>query len=79
MNGDFGDFGRVRREVVVEGAEEAAINDQTVWKEYGSKGKPGAAGRLPRQWARYHAQQWPTPLLQRLLRDDRPTPRLSRA
>ena len=84
--GAFGSIGRIRREVVIEGTEEPAITEQTVWKEYEFKGKPGAVRRLPRQWAPYHlrldwlmwfaaispgyAQPWLTPFLQRLLRND---------
>ena len=92
--GAFGSIGRVRREVVIEGTDDATITAQTVWKEYDFKGKPGAVRRLPRQWAPYHlrldwlmwfaaispgyAQPWLIPLLQRLLRNDRPTIRLLR-
>ncbi len=92
--GAFGSIGRVRREVVIEGTDEARITGQTLWKEYEFKGKPGAVRRLPRQWAPYHlrldwlmwfaaispgyAQPWLRPLLQRLLRNDRPTLRLLR-
>lgn len=92
--GAFGSIGRVRREVVIEGTEEAVLTDQTVWREYEFKGKPGAVRRIPRQWAPYHlrldwlmwfaaispgyAQPWFTPFLQRLLRNDRPTLRLLR-
>jgi len=92
--GAFGAIGRVRREVVIEGTDEQRLTPQTVWKEYGFKGKPGAPRRLPRQWAPYHlrldwlmwfaaispgyAQQWLMPLLERLLRNDRPTLRLLR-
>src|ERR1700744_2011020 len=92
--GAFGSIGRVRREVVIEGTDDATITAQTVWKEYDFKGKPGAVRRLPRQWAPYHlrldwlmwfaaispgyAQPWLIPLLQRLLRNDRPTLRLLR-
>ncbi|OCB29307.1 hypothetical protein A5674_15025 [Mycobacterium malmoense] len=92
--GAFGSIGRTRREVVIEGTAEAHLGDQTVWKEYQFKGKPGAVRRLPRQWAPYHlrldwlmwfaaispsyAQPWLTPFLQRLLRNDRPTLRLLR-
>ncbi|OBF02890.1 hypothetical protein A5730_23170 [Mycobacterium sp. ACS4054] len=92
--GAFGSIGRVRREVVIEGTDEAHLTNQTVWKEYEFKGKPGAMRRLPRQWAPYHlrldwlmwfaaispgyAQPWLTPFLQRLLRNDRPTLRLLR-
>ncbi|GAA4532074.1 lipase maturation factor family protein [Mycobacterium paraffinicum] len=92
--GAFGSIGRIRREVVIEGTEDTRLSDQTVWKEYEFKGKPGAVGRLPRQWAPYHlrldwlmwfaaispgyAQPWLTPFLQRLLRNDRNTLRLLR-
>ncbi len=92
--GAFGSIGRVRREVVIEGTDEPRITHQTVWQEYGFKGKPGAVNRLPRQWAPYHlrldwlmwfaaispgyAQPWLTPFLQRLLRNDPPTLRLLR-
>ena len=92
--GAFGAIGRVRREVVIEGTDEQRLTPQTVWKEYGFKGKPGAPRRLPRQWAPYHlrldwlmwfaaispgyAQQWLMPLLHRLLCNDRPTLRLLR-
>ncbi|MGD1283771.1 lipase maturation factor family protein [Mycobacterium seoulense] len=92
--GAFGSIGRVRHEVVIEGTDDARLTDQTAWKEYEFKGKPGAVGRLPRQWAPYHlrldwlmwfaaispayAQPWLTPFLQRLLRNDRPTLRLLR-
>ena len=92
--GAFGSIGRVRREVVIEGTAEATIGEQTIWKEYEFRGKPGAVRRLPRQWAPYHlrldwmmwfaaispdyAQPWLTPFLQRLLRNDPPTLRLLR-
>jgi hypothetical protein len=92
--GAFGSIGRIRREVVIEGTEDPSITKQTVWKEYGFKGKPGDVRRLPRQWAPYHlrldwlmwfaaispgyAQPWLTPFLQQLLRNDRPTLRLLR-
>jgi len=92
--GAFGTIGRIRREVVIEGTDDATITAQTVWKEYDFKGKPGAVRRLPRQWAPYHlrldwlmwfaaispgyAQPWLIPLLQRLLHNDRTTLRLLR-
>ncbi|OBF82646.1 hypothetical protein A5791_04215 [Mycobacterium sp. 852002-51163_SCH5372311] len=90
--GAFGSVGRTRREVVIEGTDEARITSQTIWKEYGFKGKPGAVRRLPRQWAPYHlrldwlmwfaaispgyALPWLQPFLERLLRNDRSTLRL---
>jgi hypothetical protein len=92
--GAFGVIGRVRREVVIEGTDEAGLSLQTVWQEYEFKGKPGAVRRLPRQWAPYHlrldwlmwfaaispayAQEWLVPLLERLLSNDRSTLRLLR-
>lgn len=92
--GAFGSIGRIRREVVVEGTDDEHLTDQTVWREYEFKGKPGGVRRLPRQWAPYHlrldwlmwfaaispgyAQPWLRPFLQRLLRNDRPTLRLLR-
>jgi hypothetical protein len=92
--GAFGSIGRIRHEVVIEGTDEERLSPQTVWKEYVFKGKPGDVRRLPRQWAPYHlrldwlmwfaaispayAQPWLTPLLQRLLRNDRATLRLLR-
>lgn len=92
--GAFGSIGRIRREVVIEGTDDDQLSDQTVWREYEFKGKPGGPRRLPRQWAPYHlrldwlmwfaaispgyAQPWLRPFLQRLLRNDRPTLRLLR-
>ncbi|HEX7323438.1 MAG TPA: lipase maturation factor family protein [Mycobacterium sp.] len=92
--GAFGTVGRTRGEVVVEGTDEPQITEQTVWKEYEFKGKPGAPGRLPAQWAPYHlrldwlmwfaaisptyAQSWREAFLVRLLQNDRATLRLLR-
>ena len=94
MQGQRDELGRVRREVVIEGTNEAQLSLQTGWKEYEFKGKPGAVRRLPRQWAPYHlrldwlmwfaaispayAQEWLGPLLERLLRNDRAALRLLR-
>jgi len=90
--GAFGSIGRTRREVVIEGTDEAAITEGTVWKEYEFKGKPGAVRRLPRQWAPYHlrldwlmwfaaispqyAYSWLQPFMLRLLQNDAATLRL---
>src|ERR1700759_4891479 len=49
--GAFGSMGRARREVVIEGTDAPTITEQTVWKEYEFKGKPGDLRRHPRQWA----------------------------
>jgi hypothetical protein len=92
--GAFGSIGRTRREVVIEGTDEPAITEQTVWKEYEFKGKPGAVRRLPRQWAPYHlrldwlmwfaaispqfADAWLQPFMLQLLQNDAATLRLLR-
>ncbi|HEU4362967.1 MAG TPA: lipase maturation factor family protein [Mycobacterium sp.] len=92
--GAFGSVGRTRREVVLEGTDEREITDETVWKEYELKGKPGAVNRLPGQWAPYHlrldwlmwfaaispmyAQSWRDALMLRLLKNDSATLRLLR-
>lgn len=92
--GAFGSIGRIRREVVIEGTDEPDITDQTLWKEYEFKGKPGAVGRLPRQWAPYHlrldwmmwfaaisptyGRSWFAGLLERLLLGDPATLKLLR-
>ncbi len=52
--GAFGSVGRIRHEVVIEGTDEREITDDTVWKEYGFKAKPGDPQRLPPQVAPYH-------------------------
>ncbi|MGW0393461.1 lipase maturation factor family protein [Streptomyces sp. NPDC003042] len=52
--GAFGSVGRVRHEVVIEGTDEQEIADDTVWKEYGFKAKPGDPRHLPPQVAPYH-------------------------
>lgn len=90
--GAFGSIGRTRREVVIEGTDEPTITENTVWKEYQFKGKPGSVRRLPGQWAPYHlrldwlmwfaaisphyAYPWLRVLLVRLLENDPPTVRL---
>jgi len=92
--GAFGSIGRTRREVVIEGTDEPTITEQTVWKEYEFKGKPGAVRRLPRQCAPYHlrldwlmwfaaispqyAYSWLQPFMLRLLQNDAATLRLLR-
>ena len=92
--GAFGTIGRTRREVVIEGTDEPEVSDETVWKEYEFKGKPGAVRRVPAQWAPYHlrldwlmwfaaisphyAYPWLRPFMLRLLQNDPATLRLLR-
>lgn len=92
--GAFGTVGRTRSEVVIEGTDDPEITDETVWREYDFKGKPGSVRRLPRQWAPYHlrldwlmwfaaisplyAQPWRAAFVVRLLQNDAPTLRLLR-
>ncbi|MFC9994855.1 lipase maturation factor family protein [Nocardia sp. NPDC127526] len=92
--GAFGTVGRIRHEVAIEGTRDAEVTDDTVWEEYGFKGKPGAPQRMPRQWAPYHlrldwlmwfaaispsyARPWLGAFLHRLLENDPDTLRLLR-
>ncbi|MGA8544835.1 MAG: lipase maturation factor family protein [Mycobacterium sp.] len=92
--GAFGTVGRTRREVVIEGTDEPKLTDQTVWKEYEFKGKPGSVRRAPPQWAPYHlrldwlmwfaaisphyAYPWLRPFMVQLLQNDPATLRLLR-
>lgn len=92
--GAFGTIGRVRYEVVFEGTAEEHVTDETIWREYEFKGKPGAVDRWPRQWAPYHlrldwlmwfaalspsyARTWLLPFVVRLLDNDPDTLRLLR-
>jgi len=55
--GSYGAFGSVTRrryEVVLEGTDESELTEQTLWREYELKGKPGDPTQRPRQWAPYH-------------------------
>jgi Lipase maturation factor len=90
--GAFGAVTRVRREIVLEGTEEAVPGPATVWKEYQFKAKPGDPRRRPRQVAPYHlrldwllwfaamappsAHPWMATLVTRLLENDPATTRL---
>ncbi|MGW2650076.1 lipase maturation factor family protein [Streptomyces sp. NPDC001393] len=92
--GAFGSVSRVRYEVVIEGTDEPDLTDQTRWKEYEFRGKPGDRRRLPPQVAPYHlrldwlmwfaalspayAAEWFVTLLVRLLDNDTATLRLLR-
>jgi hypothetical protein len=67
--GSYGAFGSVtkdRNEIVLEGTEAPELTDDTLWREYEFKGKPGDPRRRPRQWAPYHLRldwlMWFVPL-----------------
>jgi len=93
--GAFGSVNRSRQEVVIEGTAARVLTPDTVWKEYEFRGKPGDVRRMPRQFAPYHlrldwmmwfagisaayAGSWFTPLVGKLLVNDRATLKLLRA
>ncbi|MGW2325879.1 lipase maturation factor family protein [Streptomyces sp. NPDC001700] len=93
--GAFGSVNRSRQEVVIEGTDEPVLTPDTVWKEYEFRGKPGDVRRMPRQFAPYHlrldwmmwfagissayAGSWFTPLVGKLLVNDRATLKLLRS
>ena len=52
--GAFGSVTKTRYEIVIEGTEEEAVREQTKWREYEFKAKPGNPKRPPRQIAPYH-------------------------
>ncbi|HWG19683.1 MAG TPA: lipase maturation factor family protein [Terracidiphilus sp.] len=52
--GAFGNVGKERYEIVIEGASDRVLTPQTQWREYGFKGKPGDPMRMPPQVAPYH-------------------------
>lgn len=52
--GAFGSVTKIRYEIVIEGTDEPAVSEQTVWKEYEFKAKPGNPRRRPPQIAPYH-------------------------
>ncbi|MFI6544616.1 lipase maturation factor family protein [Streptomyces prunicolor] len=92
--GAFGTVGRVRHEVVIEGTTDAVPREDSDWREYEFRGKPGDPRRWPRQFAPYHlrldwmmwfaalspgyAEPWFGALVERLLENDRDTLRLLR-
>ncbi|MDX3312517.1 lipase maturation factor family protein [Streptomyces sp. ME08-AFT2] len=92
--GAFGSVSRIRYEVVVEGTLDAVPREDSDWREYGFKGKPGDPRRWPRQFAPYHlrldwmmwfaalspayAGAWFGALVERLLENDRDTLKLLR-
>lgn len=52
--GAFGTVTKLRIEIVVEGTLDDEPDDDSDWREYAFRGKPGDVRRLPRQWAPYH-------------------------
>ena len=52
--GAFGSITKERREIVIEGTDEAEITGATRWRAYEFKGKPGDPWRMPVQIAPYH-------------------------
>ncbi|MEU6356288.1 lipase maturation factor family protein [Streptomyces sp. NPDC047072] len=52
--GAFGTVNRLRHEVVVEGTADDPPREDSDWREYEFKGKPGDPRRWPRQFAPYH-------------------------
>jgi hypothetical protein len=52
--GAFGNVGKERYEIVIEGTGERVITPHTEWREYGFKAKPGDPMRMPPQVAPYH-------------------------
>jgi hypothetical protein len=52
--GAFGQVGRERYEIVIEGTSDGVITPATEWREYAFKAKPGDLKRLPPQVAPYH-------------------------
>ncbi|WP_409234615.1 lipase maturation factor family protein [Streptomyces sp. PA5.6] len=93
--GAFGSVNRVRQEIVIEGTADTVPREDSDWRAYEFKGKPGDVHRWPRQFAPYHlrldwmmwfaglspayARSWFGPLVERLLDDDRDTLRLLRS
>ncbi|MFJ9742089.1 lipase maturation factor family protein [Streptomyces sp. NPDC101166] len=87
--GAFGSVSRVRYEVIVEGTLDETPREDSDWREYEFRGKPGDPRRWPRQFAPYHlrldwmmwfaalspayAGAWFGALVERLLEDDRDT------
>ena len=52
--GAFGSITRQRGEIVIEGTNDEVLSEQTAWRAYEFKGKPGDPGRRPLQIAPYH-------------------------
>jgi len=52
--GAFGSVTRKRYEIILEGTTDANLSEDTEWKEFEFKGKPGDTERIPAQFAPYH-------------------------
>ncbi|MFF9282639.1 lipase maturation factor family protein [Streptomyces griseosporeus] len=92
--GAFGSVNRVRYELVLEGTADTVAREDSDWRAYEFRGKPGDPRRWPRQFAPYHlrldwlmwfaalspayAGPWFGALVERLLEGDRATLRLLR-
>ncbi|MGW3106532.1 lipase maturation factor family protein [Streptomyces sp. NPDC001100] len=92
--GAFGNVSRIRHEVVIEGTADSVPREDSDWREYEFRGKPGQPHHWPRQFAPYHlrldwmmwfaalspgyAEPWFGALVERLLENDRDTLRLLR-
>ncbi|AJE87536.1 integral membrane protein [Streptomyces albus] len=92
--GAFGSVTRQRQEVVVEGTRDSRPREESDWRAYEFRGKPGDPRRRPRQFAPYHlrldwmmwfaglspayARPWFGGFLERLLQGDPDTLRLLR-
>jgi len=90
--GAFGSISTTRYEVVIEGTADDVPREDSDWREYEFKGKPGDPHRWPHQFAPYHlrldwlmwfaaispsyAAPWFGALVERLLENDRDTLRL---
>jgi len=90
--GAFGSVTRKRYEIIVEGTNEPLLTDETKWREYEFKGKPGNIFRRPPTVSPYHwkldwqmwfaamSPYWQHPwflnLVAKLLKGDRPTLKL---
>jgi hypothetical protein len=84
--GAFGSITRTRDEIVIEGTDDPDPGPDSVWREYGFKGKPTDPAQRPRQIAPYHlrldwlmwfvplsvsyADPWFVPFLRGLLEND---------
>ena len=93
--GAFGSITRTRHEIIIEGTIDAVVTNDSEWRAYEFKGKPGDPSRLPAQIAPYHLRldwlmwfaamsvpshhPWFRALVAKLLLNDRGTLALLRA